>query len=185
MVFYCIVYYHIGAKKITNRVFTLDWFAIIKVLLLLMIQQVTEILKTEELESVIKIAFTHHPVAILRCIAQAGRSGVVWAHFELDGRRYASFLSWQDLMTAFWDWVERVNIVLRTLDLKEAWELKKALAQAIYAVVEPGDFVWDRVDNCWLEVIAKEETVSLGLPMFWVGMDDFLGKISPLNVMLL
>lgn len=145
------------------------------------IKQVTQVLRKEELESFIKIAFAYNPIKILDSIAQAGRSGVVWVYyqFEADGRRSSSFLSWEDLLTAFWDWVETVRIVLLSLDVQNA------LAKAIYALVEPGEMVWDRIGECWVEIVEKEKSVSLGLPRLWVTMDDAVGKISPLNVQLL
>ena len=84
-----------------------------------MLSRINKILNSEQLEAVLKTLFRDRPVKILRIIAATGRSQVSWIHIEntVSGKKLATFISFQDLIDSFWEW-------LRVLEMfaLAAWE---------------------------------------------------------------
>ncbi len=72
-----------------------------------MLSQINKILNSEQLEAVLKTLFCDRPVKILRIIPATGRSQVSWIHLEntVSGQRLATFISFQDLIASFWEWL--------------------------------------------------------------------------------
>lgn len=100
-----------------------------------MLPRINKILNSEQLQAVLQTLFRNRPVKIIRIIAATGRSQVTWIHIEniLNQRRMASFLSFNDLIENFWEWLQ----VLEMFALS-AWEISQ-IQECVWNLVAVGD----------------------------------------------
>ena len=94
------------------------------------------------------------PVKIIRIIAATGRSQVTWIHIEnvLNQRRMASFLSFDDLIKNFWEWL----LMLEMFALA-AWQINR-LRECVWNLVRVGDSILSKDNNNCRVVIEKKIT---------------------------
>ena len=102
-----------------------------------MLPRINKILNSEQLQAVLQKLFQNRPVKIIRIIAATGRSQVTWIHIEnvLNRRRMASFLSFDDLIENFWEWL----LMLEMFALA-AWEINK-IRECVWNLVSVGNIV--------------------------------------------
>jgi len=119
-----------------------------------MLPRINKILNCDQLEAVLQILFQSRPVKIIRIIAATGRSQVTWIHIEnvLNQRRMASFLSFDDLIKNFWEWL----LMLEMFALA-AWEIDR-LRECVWNLVCIGDLVLSKDSNNSGVVIEKNIT---------------------------
>ena len=119
-----------------------------------MLPRINKILNSEQLEAVLQTLFHNRPVKIIRIIAATGRSQVTWIHIEnvLNQRRMASFLSFDDLIKNFWEW-----LVMLEMFALAAWEINR-LRECVWNLVRVGDRVLSKDNNNCGVVIEKKIT---------------------------
>ena len=119
-----------------------------------MLPRINKILNCDQLEAVLQILFQSRPVKIIRIIAATGRSQVTWIHIEnvLNQRRMASFLSFDDLIKNFWEWL----LMLEMFALA-AWEIDR-LRECVWNLVCIGDLVLSKDSNNSGVVMEKNIT---------------------------
>ena len=143
-----------------------------------MISQLNKILNSEQIEAALSMLLSGFPVKILRTIAQTGKyfQSNPWVYYEceLSGKKVATFVSTKDLLDAFWNWLEKVDVLLLAF-----WETF-AIAKAIYAQIELGDWVGHRQYGR-VQVVAKDECSS-GNPRLWVRYQQTSHPIDPILV---
>lgn len=129
-----------------------------------MVSRINKILNSQQLLAVLKQVFKNRPVKILRIIAATGRSQVSWIHIEntVSGRRLASFISFKDLITGFWHWLE----VLELFALA-AWELSN-IATCVWNLVAVGDTVFDRQTNRQGTIVEKNSNKPRSQNKLWI-----------------
>jgi hypothetical protein len=127
-----------------------------------MLTRINKILNSEQLEAVLQILFQNRPIKIIRIIAATGRSQVTWIHLEniLNQRRMASFLSFDDLIGNFWEWL----VTLEMFALA-AWEINR-IRECVWHLVDKSDRILVRDNhNCGVVVdkIITSETKVLAI----------------------
>lgn len=128
-----------------------------------MLPRINKILNSDQLQAVLQILFQSRPVKIIRIIAATGRSQVTWIHIEnvLNHRRMATFLSFDDLIKNFWEWL----LMLEMFALA-AWEISQ-IRECVWSLVCIGDRIFDKDNNNQGVVIEKnitpEKTKVLGI----------------------
>lgn len=126
-----------------------------------MLPRINKILNSEQLEAVLHTLFQHRPVKIIRIIAATGRSPVTWIHIEnvLNQRRMASFLSFDDLIENFWEWL----LMLEMFALA-AWEIGR-IRECVWNLIRTGDSISSKdSNNCGVVIekrITSEKTKAL------------------------
>ena len=136
------------------------------------------ILDREQIASILNTIFAKRPVKILRVIARSGKnaSSVPWIYYsnELTGDRFATFISFNDLLQNFWVW-------LSTLELTMMAMFKRiAISKVVTLFVSEGDHVYSQ-QHGWATVVEKQFSESLGIPRFWIEVerDSRLEIIEP------
>lgn len=121
-----------------------------------MLPRINKILNSEQLEAVLQTLFQNRPVKIIRIIAATGRSQVTWIHIEnvLNQRRMASFLSFNDLIKNFWEWL----LMLEMFALA-AWEINQIRA-CVWKLACIGDRIFSKDSNKTGIVVDKNITVE-------------------------
>ena len=116
-----------------------------------MLPRINKILNSEQLEAVLQTLFQNRPVKIIRIIAATGRSQVTWIHIEniLNQRRMASFLSFDDLIKNFWEW-----LVMLEMFALAAWEIDR-IRECVWNLVNLGDRIFSQDNNNSGVVIEK------------------------------
>ena len=144
-----------------------------------MVSRINKILNSQQLLAVLEQFFQHRPVKILRIIAATGRSQVSWIYLEntLSGRRLASFISFKDLMTGFWRWLE----VLEMFALA-AWELSK-IATCVWNLVTVGDTVFARQTNRKGTVIKKDSNKFSRENRLWINWGETVKTEDPAYIL--
>ena len=119
-----------------------------------MLPRINKILNSKQLEAVLQTLFQNRPVKIIRIIAATGRSQVTWIHIEnvLNHRRMASFLSFDDLIQNFWEWL----LMLEMFALA-AWEINR-IRECVWNLVSIGDRILSKDNNNLGIVIEKKIT---------------------------
>lgn len=132
-------------------------------------------LHSDQLKAVLEMLFVNRPVKILRSIARAGRSQVVWLHFECEitKTRRASFVSFKDLLDAFWRWMETAQLMLMAF-----WE-QNAVSRAVWSAISIGEYVYHRYWG-WVQVVHKD--FEKYLPRFWVRYENRTPAVQPWEV---
>jgi hypothetical protein len=120
-----------------------------------MLTRINKILNSEQLEAVLQTLFQNRPIKIIRIIAATGRSQVTWIHLEniLNQRRMASFLSFEDLIGNFWEWL----VTLEMFALA-AWEINR-IRECVWHLVEKSDRIFAR-DNLNYGVVIEKKITS-------------------------
>ena len=108
-----------------------------------MLPRINKILNSEQLKAVLQTLFQNRPIKIIRIIAATGRSQVTWIHIEnvLNQRRMASFLSFDDLIKNFWEWL----IMLEMFALS-AWELNQ-IRECVWNLAYIGNSIFCKGNN--------------------------------------
>jgi len=121
-----------------------------------MLPRINKILNSEQLEAVLQTLFQNRPVKIIRIIAATGRSQVTWIHIEnaLNQRRMASFLSFDDLIKNFWEW-----LLMLEMFAASAWEIER-IRECVWKLVRIGDRIFSKDSNNTGVVINKDITVE-------------------------
>ena len=123
--------------------------------------------------------FCNSPVTIIKAIARTGKYAQsvpwVWLRHEISGQTWATFISLEDLLQGFFEWLGTIELMMLALFQKNA------IAEIIYAVVKEGERVYSR-KNGMITVIEKERTVSLGLPRVWVETEDAIAVVDAIDL---
>ena len=120
-----------------------------------MLPRINKILNSEQLQAVLQTLFQNRPVRIIRIIAATGRSQVTWIHIEnvLNKRRMASFLSFDDLIKNFWEWL----LMLEMFALA-AWEIAR-IRECVWNLVRIGDRILSK-DNHNSGIVMEKKITS-------------------------
>ncbi len=121
-----------------------------------MLPRINKILNSEQLEAVLQTLLQNRPVKIIRIIAATGRSQVTWIHIEnvLNQRRMASFLSFDDLIKNFWEWL----LMLEMFALA-AWEIER-IRECVWKLIRIGDRIFCKDNNKTGVVACKDITAE-------------------------
>ena len=119
-----------------------------------MLPRINKILNSEQLQAVLQTLFRDRPVKIIRVIAATGRSQVTWIHIEnvLNKRRMASFLSFDDLIENFWEWL----LMLEMFALA-AWEINQ-IRECVWNLINVGNRILLKDDSNSGIVMEKKIT---------------------------
>lgn len=119
-----------------------------------MLPRINKILNSQQLQAVLQTLFQSRPVKIIRIIAATGRSQVTWIHIEnvLNQRRMATFLSFDDLIKNFWEW-----LLILEMFAASAWEINQ-IRECVWSLVDIGDRIFDKDNNNCGIVIEKNIT---------------------------
>jgi hypothetical protein len=119
-----------------------------------MLPRINKILNSEQLEAVLQTLFQNRPVRIIRIIAATGRSQVTWIHIEntLTQRRMASFLSFDDLIQNFWEW-----LFLLEMFALAAWKINR-IRECVWNLLDSGDRILSKGEGNFGVVIEKNIT---------------------------
>ena len=111
--------------------------------------EINQLLEPEQLEAVLDNVFHNGNINILKVISATGRSKVSWIYYEWMGFRFATFVSFQDLIKSFYQWLETIEVLLLYY-----WE-KLAISRCIYRTVEVNSLVGHRNRNEMGVVLTK------------------------------
>ena len=134
-------------------------------------QPVNRLLHQDQLAAVINLLLGGK-VTILRIIARTGkyRQGTSWVYFESIAGRRATFVSFDDLLEAFFAYLETIQIMFLSMNTKIA------ISKVIWQLANVGDTVWcDRFG--WVEIVDRD--FNKGVPRWWIAIDEQLEKIMP------
>ena len=123
--------------------------------------------------------FCNSPVTIIKAIARTGKYAQsvpwVWLRHEISGQTWATFISLDDLLQGFFDWLDTVELMMLALFQKNA------IAEIIYAVIKEGDRTYSRKLGS-VTVIEKERSVFVGLPRVWVETEDAIAVVDAIDL---
>ena len=119
-----------------------------------MLPRINKILNSEQLQAVLQTLFRDRPVKIIRVIAATGRSQVTWIHIEnvLNKRRMASFLSFDDLIENFWEWLQMLEMFALA-----AWEINQ-IRECVWNLINVGNRILLKDDSNSGIVMEKKIT---------------------------
>ncbi|WP_019505495.1 hypothetical protein [Pleurocapsa sp. PCC 7319] len=100
--------------------------------------QINQLLEPEQLEAVLDNVFHNGNINILKVIPATGRSKVSWIYYEWMGFRFATFVSFNDLIKSFYNWLETIEVALLYF-----WE-KLAISRSVYRTVPVNSLVCHR-----------------------------------------
>ena len=107
-----------------------------------MLPRINKIFNSEQLQAVLQTLFKDRPVKIIRVIAATGRSQVTWIHIEvLNKRRMASFLSFNDLIENFWEWLQMLEMFALA-----AWEINR-IRECVWNLISVGNRILSKDDG--------------------------------------
>lgn len=142
-------------------------------------QPINRILDSEQIEQVLQILLINKPVRLLKFFARTGRneSSVPWIYFEneITGDRIATFVSFNDVFSAFLIWLETAQVLLLAF-----WQ-RIAISKVIWQFVQVGDRVYSEGFGC-VEVVEKDITEGQKIPRFWIAADDCLDSVMPCDI---
>lgn len=121
-----------------------------------MLPRINKILNSEQLQAVLQTLFQSRPVKIIRVIAATGRSQVTWIHIEnvLNQRRMASFLSFDDLIKNFWEW-----LLMLEMFAASAWEINR-IRECVWNLIDIGDRILSKDNHNSGVVMNKDNTLK-------------------------
>ena len=140
-------------------------------------QPVNRLLHQDQLEAVINLLLGGK-VTVLRIIARTGkyRQGTSWVYFESIAGRRATFVSFDDLLEAFFAYLETIQIMFLSLNARVA------ISKVIWQLADVGDAVWcDRYG--WVEIVDRDWIK--GVPRWWIAIGEQLEKIMPCEAQIL
>jgi hypothetical protein len=140
--------------------------------------QINRNLHHEQVKAVLEFVFVNRPLKLIKVLATTGKynQSVPWVYYEceLTGMRRATFISFQDLLEAFWSWLETINLLAISL-----WE-RNAVSREIWSAIEAGESIYHKCLG-WAQVIEKDFD-RRDFPRFWVRIDGETGAIAPYEV---
>lgn len=141
-----------------------------------MIHQVNKTLHPSQLEGVLKTLFTKLPLKILRFISRAGRSGVVWVYLEneISQTRRATFLSFAELLEAFYIWIETLNLMALAI-----WQ-RMHISRTIWNLANQNDLLHHQKYG-WVTLIEKQKS-SNGWLRFWIETKNSIEIVEPWSI---
>ena len=129
---------------------------------------INRILDREQIASILDTLLANRPVKILRVIARTGKntSSVPWIYYsnQLTGDRFATFISFDDLIQNFWIWLSTVELTMM------AMFKRIAISKVVTLFVSEGDCVYS-LQHGWATVIEKQFSESLGIPRLWIEVE--------------
>jgi len=139
-----------------------------------MLPRINKILNSEQLQAVLETLFQSRPVRIIRVIAATGRSQVTWIHIEnvLNHRRMASFLSFDDLIKNFWEWL----LMLEMFALA-AWEIKQ-IRECVWNLVSVGDRILSK-DNHNSGIVIEKKITPEKIKVLTINWGDNIALEDP------
>lgn len=145
-----------------------------------MLPRINKILNSEQLEAVLQTLFQNRPVKIIRIIAATGRSQVTWIHIEnaLNQRRMASFLSFDDLIKNFWQWL----LMLEMFALA-AWEINR-IRECVWNLVCIGDRILSK-DNCNSGVVINKDITPEKTKVLTIDWSQYISLEDPAYVIVI
>ncbi|MDJ0594414.1 MAG: hypothetical protein QNJ72_31305 [Pleurocapsa sp. MO_226.B13] len=140
-------------------------------------QRINRLLPDQQIEAILRTLLINRPVRILKTLVRTGRNQISWIYIEneITGDRTATFVSFADLLEAFWTWLESAQLMLMAL-----WQ-RETVAKAIWQNTDVGTKVYHR-NFGWCEVVGKDLTERLGIPRFWVETSDSLEIVNAIEV---
>lgn len=142
-----------------------------------MLPRINKILNSEQLEAVLQTLFQNRPIKIIRIIAATGRSQVTWIHIEnvLNHRRMASFLSFDDLIQNFWEW-----LLMLEMFAASAWEINQ-IRECVWSLVDIGDRILCKDSNN-VGVVMNRKIVPEKSKIFMVDWGQVTSEADPAYV---
>ena len=136
--------------------------------------QINRILDDSAIAQILDKLFVNRPVKILKTISRIGRNQISWIHYsnEITGQRFATFVSFADLLRSFWLWLETVNLLAIALFQRQA------ISEVVWHFVGEGDLLYSRLHG-WGLVIEKDRTESLKQPRLWLELEDSVEMLEP------
>ena len=130
--------------------------------------RLNRILDSEQITQILATLLTNRPIKILKVIVRTGRqqSSVPWVYYvnEITGDRYATFVSFQDLLASFWVWLSTVELMAITMFKRQA------ISRVVWNYVREGDIVYS-LKHGWASVVDKDETIHENVPRLWLELD--------------
>lgn len=138
--------------------------------------RINRILEDKIIDRVLSTLLINRPVTILRTIARSGKDGcsVPWVYVEnnLTGERRSTFISFEAILDSFWIMLETLQLMALTVYQRQG------ISEVVYQFLQTGDRAYHK-NLGWVEVVEKERSDKLGLPFFWIELDDRLEKVEP------
>lgn len=145
-----------------------------------MLPRINKILNSEQLQAVLETLFQNRPIKIIRIIAATGRSQVTWIHIEniLNKRRMASFLSFDDLIENFWEWL----LMLEMFALA-AWKINR-IRECVWNLVSIGDRILSK-DNYNSGIVINKDITLEKTKIFTIDWGQHISLEDPAYVMII
>ena len=138
--------------------------------------RLNRILDDRQLTEVLTRIFLNQPIKVVRAIARTGRnqSSVPWVYLfnEITQRYTATFISFDDLLENFGEWLDTIELMAIALLQRQA------ISEVIYHCLEEGDRVYSRLHG-WAVIVLKERSESKRLPRIWLELEDRLEIVEP------
>lgn len=124
---------------------------------------INQVMCAEQLSQILRLTVGGQRVTVMRIIRHCGRSRVPWIYFAVGSQLRATFVSFTDLIRAYYRWL--CDVDLMRIKLEE----RKAIGRANFLLLFVGDAVFHamRVDNKVGEIVEMALN-SQRLPTVWV-----------------
>ena len=145
-----------------------------------MLSQIHKILNPEQVETAINalLSGANSSIKILRTIAKTGKYGQAnpWVYWqcEVTGKKVATFLSTKNLLSAFWSWLETVEVMLLA-----AWE-QIVISTAIWNIAQLGDWAYHKTYG--KVQIVEKTSAGDGSRHLWIRYNQTSITVDPIKL---
>ncbi|MEM8723435.1 MAG: hypothetical protein AAGE84_29820 [Cyanobacteria bacterium P01_G01_bin.39] len=141
-----------------------------------LLPQINQLLEPEQLEAVLDTIFHNKNIDILKLIPATGRSKVSWIYYECMGFRFATFVSFNDLIKSFYNWLETIEVALLYF-----WE-KLAISRSVFRTVKVDSLVCHR-DRTEMGVVISKQMDGRKKPLMEINWGNEITIEDPLNLL--
>lgn len=123
---------------------------------------VNNFLQSQQLEQVFGFIFPGKNITVIRFLRHAGRSRVCWIYYSVGKTLRATFISFKELLQAYYRWLANLDLFNTRLDER------KAIGRANWYLLSVGDVVFHAQSSSNQFGIIVDKAVHNYLPVFWI-----------------